>query len=187
MQFTPTEIAGVWIVEMERHGDERGWFARTWCAEEFRRHGLNANLAQCSASFNRSKGTLRGMHFQAAPHEEAKLVRCVRGAMFDVALDLRASSASFRRWVGVELTSDNGRALYVPEGCAHGFQTLADDTEVLYQISNVWHPESARGVRWNDPAFGIQWPLEDGAVMSRKDAEWPLLASAGTGGNPSSF
>ena len=173
MKFTLTKIAGVWLVEMERHADERGWFARTWCVEEFTRHGLNPRLAQCSASFNRRRGTLRGMHYQAAPHEEAKLVRCVRGAMFDVALDLRPGSATFKQWVGVELSPDNGRALYVPEGCAHGFQTLADDTEVLYQISAPWHPDSARGVRWNDPAFGIEWYSPKDAILNERDKSYP--------------
>ncbi len=173
MKFTPTEIPGVWIVDQERHHDERGWFARTWCEEEFRRHGLNPLLLQCSTSFNRRKGTLRGMHWQAAPHEEAKLVRCTRGAMFDVALDMRHGSETFKRWVGVELTADNGRALYIPEGCAHGFQTTMDDTEVLYLIAGTHHPESARGARWNDPAFGIHWPLAEAAILSPRDAEHP--------------
>ena len=168
MKFTPAKIADVWIVDMERHKDERGWFARTWCAEEFAKHGLNAMLSQCSASFNRRRGTLRGMHWQAAPHGETKLVRCTRGAMFDVALDLRRDSPTFRQWVGAELTAENGRALYIPEGCAHGFQTLADDTEVFYQISVPYDPASARGVRWDDPAFGIQWPLPD-PILSAKD------------------
>lgn len=173
MIFTPTQLAGVWLVDQDRRGDERGWFARTWCAEEFARHGLNPKLTQCSASFNHRRGTLRGMHYQAAPHEEAKLVRCVRGAMFDVALDLRAGSPTFHQWVGVKLTPDNGRALYVPEGCAHGFQTLVADTEVLYQISTPWHPESGRGVRWDDPAFGIQWPLAEPCHLSPRDATYP--------------
>lgn len=175
MKFTPTKIAGVWIVDLERHADDRGWFARTWCGEEFRQHGLNPDLSQCSASFNRRCGTLRGMHWQAAPHEEAKLVRCVRGAMFDVALDVRPNSATFKQWVGVELTAENSRALYVPEGCAHGFQTLADDTEVLYQISCPWQPESALGARWNDPAFGIAWPAEPNLALSERDRNYPLL------------
>lgn len=174
MKFTPTKIPGVWIVELERHADERGWFARTWCAEEFRQHGLNPNLSQCSASFNRRRGTLRGMHWQAAPHEEAKLVRCVRGAMFDVALDVRPGSATFKQWVGLELTPENGRSLYVPEGCAHGFQTLADDTEVLYQISCPWHSASGRGARWNDPQVGIPWPVAE-AFLSERDLGLPLL------------
>lgn len=176
MIFTPTKIAGVWIVEPERHEDDRGWFARTWCAEEFRKHGLKPNLSQCSASFNRLRGTLRGMHWQAAPHEEAKLVRCVRGAMFDVALDVRPDSATFKQWVSAELTPENGRALYVPEGCAHGFQTLADDTEVFYQIAGEYHPASGRGARWDDPALGIAWPLAAIASLSVRDqnhVRWP--------------
>lgn len=168
MKFTPTRIAGVWIVDMERHEDERGWFARTWCAEEFAKHGLNVKLSQCSASFNRCRGTLRGMHYQAAPHEEAKLVCCPRGAIFDVALDLRRDSPTFKQWFSVELTAENGRALYIPEGCAHGFQTLADDTEVLYQMTGAFHPASAHSVRWNDPAFGIRWPVAD-PILSAKD------------------
>ncbi len=172
MKFTPTKIAGVWIVDMERHEDERGWFARAWCAEEFRKHGLNPRLAQCSVSFNRRRGTLRGMHYQAAPHEEAKLVRCLRGALWDVALDLRPSSATFRQWVGVELTPENGRGLYLPEGCAHGFQTIAEDTELLYHISECWQAESGRGVRWNDPAFGIEWPLPTAAILSERDCQY---------------
>lgn len=173
MKFTPTKIAGVWIVDMERHEDERGWFARTWCAEELRKHGLNSGLSQCSASFNRHRGTLRGMHWQAAPHEEAKLVRCVRGAMFDVVLDLRPDSATFKQWVGMELTPENGRSLYVPEGCGHGFQTLADDTEVLYLIAGEFQPACACNVRWNDPQFAIKWPLHEEAVLSQRDCDFP--------------
>jgi len=175
MKFTPKKIAGVWLVEPERHEDDRGWFARTWCAEEFRKHGLKPNLSQCSASFNRLRGTLRGMHWQAAPHEEAKLVRCVRGAMFDVALDVRPDSATFKQWVSMELTPENGRALYIPEGCAHGFQTLADDTEVFYQIAGEYHPASGRGARWDDPAFGIAWPNVAGLICSERDASYPSL------------
>ncbi|MBI5801717.1 MAG: dTDP-4-dehydrorhamnose 3,5-epimerase [Verrucomicrobia bacterium] len=173
MKFTPTKLAGVWLVDQERRGDERGWFARTWCAEEFIKHGLNPKLSQCSASFNQRRGTLRGMHYQVAPLEEAKLVRCVRGAVFDVALDLRPASPTFRQWASADLTPDNGRALYVPEGCAHGFQTLADDTEILYQISAPWQSASARGVRWNDPAFGIAWPLAGEALLNDRDRDLP--------------
>jgi dTDP-4-dehydrorhamnose 3,5-epimerase len=175
MKFTPTKIAGVWILEPERHEDDRGWFARTWCAQEFREHGLVAEFTQCSMSFNRRKGTLRGMHWQVAPHEEAKLVRCTRGSMFDVALDLRPSSPTFRQWVGAELTAENGQALFIPEGCAHGFQTLADDTEVFYQIAGEYHPASGRGVRWNDPAFRIAWPLAE-PLLSLRDRAFPLEA-----------
>jgi dTDP-4-dehydrorhamnose 3,5-epimerase len=173
MKFTANKLAGVWVVEMERHADERGWFARTWCSEEFAQRGLNPQLSQCSASFNHHRGTLRGMHYQAPPHEEDKVVRCVRGAIFDVALDLRPSSPTFRQWTGVELTPENGCALYVPAGCAHGFQTLADNTEVLYHISGTWHPECARAVRWNDPAFGITWPQSTGVIMNDRDRNCP--------------
>ena len=173
MKFTPTKLAGVWLVDMERHADERGWFARTWCAEEFAAHGLPKSFSQCSSSFNRRRGTLRGMHYQVAPHAEAKLVRCTRGAMFDVALDLRPGSATFKQWAGVELTAENGRALYLPEGCAHGFQTLADDTEVFYQISCPWHSASGRGVRWNDPCFAIEWRQPELALLSDRDASYP--------------
>jgi dTDP-4-dehydrorhamnose 3,5-epimerase len=180
MKFTATSIAGVWLVEMERIEDARGWFARSWCEREFAERGLNPRLAQCSVSSNKQKGTLRGMHYQIAPHEEAKLVRCVRGAMFDVALDVRPSSATFKQWFGVELTSENGRMLYVPEGCAHGFQTLADDTEVLYQISTEWRPDSGRGIRWNDPSFGIPWPLP-APSLSPRDAAYADFASSGAG------
>lgn len=169
MKFTPATIGGAWIIDMERHEDERGWFARTWCAEEFAKHGLNPNLPQCSASFNQRRGTLRGMHFQVAPHEEAKLVRCTRGAIFDVAVDLRVLSPSFKQWVGVELTQDNGRAFYIPEGCAHGFQTLEDNTELLYMISAAHSAKHSQGVRWNDPLIAISWPLPECAIINDRD------------------
>lgn len=167
MKFTTTPIPGVWLVEMERSEDDRGWFARSWCAKEFEAHGLNPRLVQCNVSFNKKKGALRGMHWQAAPHAEAKLVRCTSGAIYDVALDLRPDSPTFRKWFAAELTADNGRSLYIPEGCAHGFQTLTDDAEVFYQMSESYHPESARGARWNDPAFGIQWPLPEPLISDR--------------------
>jgi dTDP-4-dehydrorhamnose 3,5-epimerase len=173
--FRPTELPGVWVIEPERSADERGFFARTWCAREFEARGLTAELTQCSVSWNRTRGTVRGLHFQAAPHEEAKLVRCTRGAIHDVALDLRAASPTRRRWVAVELTADNRRMLFVPEGVAHGFQTLADDTEVFYQISREYRPDAQRGVRWHDPALGITWPVRD-AIVSARDAALPLLA-----------
>ena len=159
MNFIPTPLAGVWLIEPQRREDERGWFARTFCEQEFSARGLIAQWPQCSTSFNAKKGTLRGLHWQAAPHAETKLVRCTRGALWDVVVDLRADSPTFRKWFATELTPDNGRAHYIPAGCAHGFQTLADDTEVFYQISVPHHSPSARGARWNDPAFGIAWPL----------------------------
>jgi dTDP-4-dehydrorhamnose 3,5-epimerase len=146
------------VIEQERHADERGFFARTWCTQEFARHGLETELAQCSVSYNHARGTLRGLHYQAPPFAEAKVVRCTRGALFDVAVDLRPDSPSFRQWVGIELTEDNGSALYVPRGFAHGFLTLTDATEVAYMISAVYDPRSSRGVRWNDPFHGVVWP-----------------------------
>ena len=173
MKFSPTKLSGVWLVDLERREDERGFFARSWCQAEFERHGLNPRLVQCNVSFNRKRGTLRGMHYQVAPHAEAKLVRCTRGAIFDVAVDLRPESPTYRHWVGVELTAENGRALYIAEGFAHGFQTLADDSEVFYQMSEFFHPECARGLRWNDPAFGISWPSPN-PIISDRDQNLPL-------------
>jgi dTDP-4-dehydrorhamnose 3,5-epimerase len=175
MIFIETGIEGVCVVEPERHVDERGFFARTWDPEEFAAHGLNPRVAQCSISFNAGRGTLRGLHYQSAPHEEAKLVRCTAGALFDVALDLRAHSPTFLSWFGATLSGDNGRALYVPEGCAHGFLTLADATEVHYQISAPHAPDAARGVRWDDPAFAIEWPGEV-KVISERDRTYADFA-----------
>ena len=172
MIFKGTGIGGAWVIEAERVEDERGFFARTWDAEQFAEHGLNPRLAQCSISYNRARGTLRGLHYQVAPNEEAKLVRCTAGAIFDVALDLRPESASFRRWFGVELSAENRRALYVPEGCAHGFLTLDDGCEVHYQISRSYTPEAAAGVRWNDPLFAIRWPGEV-VVINARDRSYP--------------
>ena len=174
MRYRETRIPGVHLVEPERLEDERGFFARTWCAEEFAGRGLNANIAQCGTSYNRQAGTLRGLHYQTAPHAEEKLVRCTRGAIFDVAVDLRPESPTLHEWLGVELSADNRRQLYVPAGCAHGFLTLADDTEVFYQLSASHHPESARGARWNDPLLNIRWPSEV-RVISQPDRDWPLL------------
>jgi len=171
MKFIETVLKGAFVVEPERIEDERGFFARTFCRREFEGHGLNPNLAQCSISFNRKKGTLRGMHYQAPPHAECKLVRCSRGAIHDVIVDFRPGS-TFRQWIAVELSAENGRALYVPEGLAHGFETLADETEVFYEISEFHHPECARGVRWNDPAIGIAWPLAPTAISGR-DKSYP--------------
>jgi dTDP-4-dehydrorhamnose 3,5-epimerase len=167
MILRETSVAGAFIVEPEPHADERGFFARTWCAGEFAARGLAARFVQASVSYNRHRGTLRGLHYQVAPHAEAKLVRCTRGAIFDVAVDLRPDSATYRRHTAVVLDADNRLALYVPEGCAHGFQTLADDTEVLYQMSAAHAPQAARGVRWNDPAFAIPWPPADRIIAER--------------------
>lgn len=172
MILQQTKLARVWVVEPQPLGDERGFFARTWDREAFEAQGLNSQLAQCSISFNRRRGTLRGLHYQVAPHEEAKLVRCTAGAIFDVALDLRAESRTFGDWVGVELSAANRLALYVPEGCAHGFLTLTDTSEVYYQITEFHSPQAARGVRWDDPAFAIEWPgvVE---VISERDRTYP--------------
>ncbi len=171
MRFLPTRLAGVYVVEPELLLDERGGFARTWCAEELRAHGLDPELSQCSISFNRRAGTLRGMHWQAEPHAETKIVRCTQGAIYDVALDLRSDSATFKQWFAIELTAENRLALYIPQGCAHGFQTLVDDSEVLYQISAPYHAGSARGVRWDDSAFAIDWPPAE-RVMSERDRDY---------------
>ena len=172
MRFTETTVPGAWLIELEPIADDRGWFARTFCAEEFAAHGLDPAVAQCNASFNVRGGTLRGMHYQAEPHGEAKLVRCTRGAIFDVLVDLRAGSPAFCGWTGHELTDTNGRMLYAPVGTAHGFVTLAEDTEVLYQMSYPYVPDAARGVRFDDPAFGIEWPVAP-AVISERDRGFP--------------
>ncbi|NUM48997.1 MAG: dTDP-4-dehydrorhamnose 3,5-epimerase [Anaerolineales bacterium] len=168
MFFTEIEIPGAYLVDLKRLEDERGFFARSWCAREATELGIDPNVVQCNISFNKIKGTLRGMHLQLPPFAESKLVRATRGAIYDVIIDLRPASATFRQWFGVELTADNRRALFVPKGFAHGFQTLADDTEIFYQMSEFYAPETARGVRWDDPEFGIQWPLEV-TEMSPKD------------------
>jgi dTDP-4-dehydrorhamnose 3,5-epimerase len=167
MIFTETKLQGAFIIDVDRIEDERGFFARTWCQREFEAHGLCTQLAQCNISFNKSKGILRGMHYQAAPYAEAKLVRCTRGAIYDVIVDLRPDSPTFKRWVAVELTADNRRMLFIPEGFAHGFQTLANGTEVFYQMSQFYAPEYARGVRWDDPAFKISWPAAKRTISER--------------------
>jgi dTDP-4-dehydrorhamnose 3,5-epimerase len=172
MIFRKTGIESAWVIEAERLEDERGFFARTWDAGEFAERGLNSQIAQCSISYNRARGTLRGLHYQAVPHAEAKLVRCTAGSIYDVVLDLRPHSSTFRGWFGVELSAGNRLALYVPELCAHGFLTLDDDCEVHYLISQFYAPEAARGVRWDDPAFGITWPGEV-VVMNERDASYP--------------
>lgn len=174
MKFIETSITGAYLVEIEALTDERGFFARSWCREEFARHGLNTQLAQCDISYNKQRGTLRGMHYQAAPFAEAKLVRCTMGAIFDVILDLRRDSGAFGRWEAFELSAANRRMLYIPEGVAHGFQTLENDSEVFYQMSEDYHPECAKGVRWDDPAFAIEWPLPS-PVISGRDRVFPLV------------
>lgn len=183
MNFTATQLEGAYIVEPELREDERGFFARTWCQEEFEAQGLNPCIVQCSISFNRKRGTLRGMHFQAAPYAEAKLVRCTAGAVFDVIIDLRPQSPTYTEHVALVLSASNHTMLYVPEGFAHGFQTLEDNTEVAYQMSEFYAPESAHGVRWNDPTFGIAWP-EDERIMSKRDKTYPDFSGALPGGRP---
>lgn len=173
MLFVETKLAGAWLIDVERHDDERGFFARTWCRDELTRRGLRADLAQCSVSYNKKKGTLRGMHYQVAPRAEAKVVTCVRGVIYDVILDLRPESPTFREWVAVELSEATLRLVYVPEGCAHGFQTLTADVVVQYFIAEAYSPEHTRGVRWDDPAFAIQWPPTGERFMSERDARYP--------------
>lgn len=159
MIFTETKLAGAFLIELDKFEDERGFFALSWSEKEFAARGLESRFVESNVSFNHRKGTLRGMHYQQAPHGQVKLVRCTRGAIFDVIIDLRPSSATFKKWVGVELTASNHKTLYVPTDFAHGFQTLEDDSEILYQMSSPYVPESGRGIRWNDPAFGVEWPM----------------------------
>ena len=165
-------LPGAFVVEPERREDERGFFARTWCLDEFAAHGLNTRVVQCNISFNALKGTLRGMHYQVAPYAEAKLVRCTMGAIYDVLVDLRPESPAYRRWEAVELSAQTRRMVYVPEGIAHGFQTLEDNCEVAYQMSEFFHPECAQGVRWDDPAFGIAWPATERRTISERDRQY---------------
>ena len=172
MKFTASKLTGAYIIEPELITDERGFFARSWCQQEFKKLGLNSKLVQCNISFNHKKGTLRGMHYQAKPYEEAKLVRCTKGGIYDVIIDLRGESPTFKRWDAVELTAENLKMFYVPEGFAHGFQTLVDDTEVFYQMSEFYHPESSRGVRWDDQAFNIIWPECAPRIISDQDSSY---------------
>jgi dTDP-4-dehydrorhamnose 3,5-epimerase len=172
MIFHKTDLKDAFVIDLEKIEDERGFFARAWCMKEFEAQGLTARTVQCNISFNKTRGTTRGMHYQIAPYEEAKLVRCMAGSIYDVIIDLRSGSETYRSWFGVELTAANRRMLFVPEGFAHGFQTLEDDTEVTYQVSQFYTPGSERGIRWDDPAFSIDWPIEV-QVISDKDKSWP--------------
>jgi dTDP-4-dehydrorhamnose 3,5-epimerase len=178
MQFTETRVAGAWIIDPSPHHDDRGRFMRAWCAREFELLGIHFFPVQANMQFSPRKGTLRGLHLQITPALEAKLVRCTRGAVFDVAADLRPTSPSFGQWCSVELTPENGRMLYVPEHCAHGFQTIEENSEVMYLTSAFYAPESCRGARFDDPALGIQWPLPVSAI-SEQDRSWPLLQRQG--------
>jgi dTDP-4-dehydrorhamnose 3,5-epimerase len=175
MKFIETKLKGAYIIEPERLEDERGFFARTFCIKEFEDHGLDPKIVQCNISYNKHKGTLRGMHYQAAPMAEAKLVSCTRGAIYDAIIDLRSESATYCQWLAEELNAENRNMMYVPKGFAHGFQTLADDTEVLYQMFEFYSPEHTRGVRWNDPAFGVKWPLNT-KIISEKDGNYPFIS-----------
>ena len=178
MEFIKTSLADAMLIDIRKLADDRGYFARTFCAEEFGKAGLETRFPQANHSHNLRAGTLRGMHFQRAPHGEVKVVRCVRGALHDVIIDLRPASPTYRRWEGFELTAENGRMLYVPAGFAHGFQTLRDDTDASYLVSHPYTPGAEGGVRFDDPAFGIAWPLPVGTI-SEKDAAWPHVEAAG--------
>lgn len=167
MIFRSTNLDGAFILELERFEDERGFFAQGWSPKELSEQGLEAPLAESAISFNDKKGTLRGMHYQAAPHEQAKIVRCTMGSLYDVIIDLRADSPTFKQWVGIELTARNHLMLYVPAGFAHGFQTLEDETEILYHMSDIYAPSCAKGVRWDDPAFAIEWPEDERTIIVR--------------------
>ena len=178
MRFTPTRLSGAFILDPERREDARGHFARTFCRREFEAHGLKPDIAQANIAWNARKGTLRGMHYQVAPAAETKLVRCTRGALWDVIVDLRPESPTFLEHVGVELSAENGRQLFVPELFAHGYITLADDTEAAYQVGEFYAPDAERGIRFDDPALGIAWPIPV-TVISEKDAAWPAFVAAG--------
>jgi dTDP-4-dehydrorhamnose 3,5-epimerase len=175
MLFRDTSLAGAFVLEMDLKKDERGFFARTFCEDEFRAHGLVTRSVQCNVSFNAKRGTLRGMHYQIKPHEEAKLIRVTKGAIQDVIVDIRPDSPTYLKWIAVELNEENRRMLYVPAGFAHGFQTLADNTEVFYQMFAFFHADCARGLRWDDPALKIDWPAIDQRIISKKDLDYPLL------------
>jgi dTDP-4-dehydrorhamnose 3,5-epimerase len=172
MRFTPTSLGGAYLIDLQRLEDERGFFARAWCRREFERHGLTADFVQANVGFSHRRGTVRGMHYQRPPHAEAKLVRCTAGAVWDVIIDLRPESPTYRQWVGAELTAANRRMLYAPPGFAHGYQTLVDDSELVYETSQFYAPEAATGVRYDDPIFAIAWPLEV-SVISAADSRWP--------------
>lgn len=174
MRFIETELKGAYIIELEPIEDERGFFARNFCQKEFEKYGLKTRIAQCNISYNKKQGTLRGMHYQAAPYEEAKIVICTSGSIYDVIIDLRPHSPTYCQWFAVKLTAKNYKMLYVPEGFAHGFQTLEDETAVFYQMTEAYFPEYARGVRWDDPAFGIKWQFDD-PIISDKDRMLPLF------------
>ncbi len=173
MIFKETKLKGAFVIEMEKFGDERGFFGRALCQKEFEVHGLVLTVAQANLSYNKNKGTLRGLHYQSSPYQEVKIMRCIRGAIYDVIVDLRPDSPTYKQWLGVELTGDNYKTLYVPENFAHGYQTLTDDAEVFYPTSRFYAPESERGIRWDDPIFAIEWPEATPRIISDKDRRWP--------------
>lgn len=177
MHFSETAIPGAWTIDLAPHSDERGWFARAWCVKEFAAHGIEFVPLQANMGSTRHAGTVRGLHYQAAPHEEAKLIRCTRGAIYDVVIDLRPGSRTYGRWIGVDLTDTNRRMVYVPPLCAHGYQAIADNAEILYLTSAVYAPDAVSGVRFDDPSVAIRWPLPPTGV-STQDRQWPLLAPA---------
>jgi len=176
MVFKETKLKGAYIIEIEKKQDVRGFFARSFCEQEFQQHGISFRIAQCNVSFNRSKGTLRGMHYQSAPYEEAKLVSCTSGAIYDVIIDLMPDSTTYCKWIAVKLSANDHKMLYVPKGFAHGFQTLNDNTTVFYQMAEFYHPKSAKGIRWDDFAFQIKWPIiKEGIIISENDRNYPLF------------
>ena len=177
MIFKETKLSGAFVIDMEPIRDSRGFFARACCQTEFKAHGLTAHFVQANITLSANRGTFRGMHYQIAPHEEVKLVRCTRGAILDVIVDLRAESPTYRQWLGTELTADNHKMIYIPGGFAHGYQILMDDTEVFYQVGQFYAPQYERGIRWNDPAFAIQLPITQGLILSEKDKSWPDFSS----------
>jgi dTDP-4-dehydrorhamnose 3,5-epimerase len=173
MIFKETRLKNAFIIELEKIADERGFFSRAWCQNEFEAHGLNPNIAQCNLSFNATRGTLRGIHYQIAPYEEAKLIRCISGKIYDVIIDLRSNSSTYLQWTSFELSSENRKMLYVPENYAHGYLTLEDNSEVFYQVSQFYSPGSERGIRWDDPAVNVKWPAISNLIISEKDKTWP--------------
>lgn len=173
MTFRETAIPGSYIINIERYADDRGFFARGYCEREFKNQGITFNIVQANIGYSKNKYTLRGLHYQVEPHREAKLVRCTKGGLFDVIVDLRTESPTYKEWVGVELTEKNHTMFYVPEGCAHGYQTLEDNTEVFYMVSSFYAPDYERGIRWDDPTFNIEWVETDDKIISEKDRQWP--------------
>ena len=173
MKFSKTELSGAYVIEIEKIEDQRGFFSRVWDKNEFKKQGLSSELIQCSVSFNKNKGTLRGMHYQISPSEEIKIVRCTQGKIFDVIIDLRKDSKTYKKWIGIELSQDNYKMLYIPKGFAHGFLTLDENTEIFYQMSNEYNKETAQGIRWNDPTFSINWPSKI-TIMSERDMNFEL-------------